>query len=477
MADSANGDLQVLGFYGHSQGKPYREFSNFYYHQRSYRFKLPKFAQRDGFPTEVWCSFSETAIMATKAALMGDLETFKKIEASENPAACKKLGREVKHFDEALWDLHLADIAFEVVKQKFMSDSKLKDLLLSTGEAIIAEAAPNDKIWGIGLGLSDPRVNDPSKWLGLNILGGALMKTRSFLSEQNGARHDASSPTSTTTAPSTAAATTATTATETAETVAQPPRRRWGKTPQSKEAATSQLESSASTRQQQPQQQQQQQRQQLFDVFAVLDFEATCDNEQQIEPQEVIELPIVLVDARSGIVIDKFRTYVQPVHNPQLTSFCTELTGIEQHLVDNAPTWTEALLQAQTWLDEQLAKHNVQSFIFVTCGDWDLKTMMPRQCKVSGMHVPERFQRWLNIKNFFKSATGQGARGMAQMLQSLELKLEGRHHSGLDDSCNIARILLKLLQQGGQVSVEMLSFADAASSSSKSKGSRSSKAK
>jgi inhibitor of KinA sporulation pathway (predicted exonuclease) len=37
---------------------------------------------------------------------------------------------------------------------------------------------------------------------------------------------------------------------------------------------------------------------------------------------------------------------------------------------------------------------------------------------------------------------------MVEMLDELELKLEGRHHSGLDDSNNIARCVLNLLDRG-----------------------------
>jgi ERI1 exoribonuclease 3 len=41
------------------------------------------------------------------------------------------------------------------------------------------------------------------------------------------------------------------------------------------------------------------------------------------------------------------------------------------------------------------------------------------------------------------------APGMAGMLPALNLKLEGKHHSGIDDSKNIAKIALELLKRGG----------------------------
>jgi inhibitor of KinA sporulation pathway (predicted exonuclease) len=35
--------------------------------------------------------------------------------------------------------------------------------------------------------------------------------------------------------------------------------------------------------------------------------------------------------------------------------------------------------------------------------------------------------------------------GMEDMLKKLDMELEGRHHSGIDDTKNLARIVMKLL--------------------------------
>lgn len=37
---------------------------------------------------------------------------------------------------------------------------------------------------------------------------------------------------------------------------------------------------------------------------------------------------------------------------------------------------------------------------------------------------------------------------MEGMLNFLKLKLEGRHHSGIDDARNISKIILKLIDDG-----------------------------
>jgi inhibitor of KinA sporulation pathway (predicted exonuclease) len=196
--------------------------------------------------------------------------------------------------------------------------------------------------------------------------------------------------------------------------------------------------------------------QSVFDCFAVLDFEATCADGYALEPQEIIEFPIVLVRATSLEVLSEFRTYVRPVHHPRLTAFCTQLTGITQSTVDSAPSWSEALHMVQTWLTEQLAELDLHSCIFITCGDWDLKSMMPRQCSLAGMHVPQRFRQWINIKSLYTQVRGKSCGGMKAMLDALGLKLEGHHHSGLDDSRNIARILVELMRRGGAIDMQLV---------------------
>jgi len=86
---------------------------------------------------------------------------------------------------------------------------------------------------------------------------------------------------------------------------------------------------------------------------------------------------------------------------------------------------------------------------------------MGRQCEAAGCHVPARFRRWLNIKDLFGKVVGRPGKSMPAMLDALELDLQGRHHSGLDDCRNIARILRALLQGGGSEHVDAAVKSDA----------------
>jgi hypothetical protein len=56
-----------------------------------------------------------------------------------------------------------------------------------------------------------------------------------------------------------------------------------------------------------------QEAEQPFDKLVVLDFEATCLDGEQISPQEVIELPSVIIDVKRREIIGEWRTYVRPV--------------------------------------------------------------------------------------------------------------------------------------------------------------------
>ncbi|KAK3612359.1 hypothetical protein CHS0354_011080 [Potamilus streckersoni] len=187
---------------------------------------------------------------------------------------------------------------------------------------------------------------------------------------------------------------------------------------------------------------------QQFDYFLVLDFEATCDDRENIHPQEIIEFPVLKVNSKTLETESIFHHYVEPdVHN-KLTSFCIELTGIVQDMVDGRPHITEVLKMFDKWMqDEGLLKPDA-SFAFVTCGDWDLRKMLPSQCDYLHLPVTSYFKKWINIKKAFAGLTGTFPRGMQEMLTKLSIPHQGRHHSGIDDCKNIANILTAMIRRG-----------------------------
>lgn len=201
------------------------------------------------------------------------------------------------------------------------------------------------------------------------------------------------------------------------------------------------------------------------DYLCVLDFEATCTAKGVPRPQEIIEFPTLLLNVKTNQVESVFHYYIKPDVHPTLSEFCTELTGIQQETVDKGISLQEALGLHEEWLTEndlvpwQPNENNGNSdsknktFLYLTCGDWDLETCLPRQLQYHSMKVPSHFKAWINVKTAFKERHGTKMKGMRMLLNHFGLEMEGRHHSGIDDCHNIARACQSMLAEGWVPSV------------------------
>ncbi|OCC03192.1 hypothetical protein BA190_19595 [Labrys sp. WJW] len=120
-------------------------------------------------------------MMAGKARLFGDEQSLSEILTAASPKQAKQLGRGVKGFESSHWDAQKYRIVTEGSIHKFGQNPALKEFLLSTGEAVLVEASPVDRVWGIGLAGDDERAGNPLLWRGENLLGFALMQARDHL--------------------------------------------------------------------------------------------------------------------------------------------------------------------------------------------------------------------------------------------------------------------------------------------------------
>jgi ribA/ribD-fused uncharacterized protein len=123
-------------------------------------------------------STAEHWMMASKARLFSDDGTLHAILESVDPKTAKALGREVKNFDDESWNENCRRLVTEGNIAKFSQNKELGDFLLATGDQVIVEASPYDRIWGIGLKADDERAKHPDTWQGQNLLGFALMDVR-----------------------------------------------------------------------------------------------------------------------------------------------------------------------------------------------------------------------------------------------------------------------------------------------------------
>ncbi|MBQ4810899.1 NADAR family protein [Pseudoalteromonas luteoviolacea] len=124
---------------------------------------------------------AEHYMMYAKATLFNDHDIAAKVLTCRHPNEAKKLGRQVKNFDEQLWNAERFNIVVKANLLKFAQNPELKAYLLGTSNRVIVEASPVDKIWGVGLAEDNPLIVDPKNWQGLNLLGYALMVVREEL--------------------------------------------------------------------------------------------------------------------------------------------------------------------------------------------------------------------------------------------------------------------------------------------------------
>ena len=124
---------------------------------------------------------TEQAFMYCKAQFFADQEKVEQILVQTDPRAVKELGRQVKGYDDKAWECVRLGFMTYVNYLKYSQNEEFKKLLLSTGNKILVEASPYDKIWGVGLGADDPLILDKKNWKGKNLLGVSLMKVRELI--------------------------------------------------------------------------------------------------------------------------------------------------------------------------------------------------------------------------------------------------------------------------------------------------------
>lgn len=124
---------------------------------------------------------AENYMMVGKARLFDDEAAAQKILKAKTPSEAKALGRTVKDFDDEAWKAERFKIVVQANLEKFSQNPELLDYLCTTGDHIIVEASPPDRIWGIGLAKDNPMAQNPKTWRGLNLLGFALMVVRDQL--------------------------------------------------------------------------------------------------------------------------------------------------------------------------------------------------------------------------------------------------------------------------------------------------------
>lgn len=128
-------------------------------------------------------SSMEQYMMYKKAMCFDDQIVANKILETKDVAEIKALGRQVSNYNDSIWNGMRQILIYEGLLAKFTQNEDLKEQLISTGDAILAECAVKDRIWGIGLSMTSPKRLDIYQWNGQNLLGYALMLVRKRISK------------------------------------------------------------------------------------------------------------------------------------------------------------------------------------------------------------------------------------------------------------------------------------------------------
>lgn len=166
-----NVNEKIIAFHSEDE-KPYGCFSNWYKRD---------FCVFGLFGEALKYNCMEQYMMYQKATLFGDQETADRIMKATDPGEIKALGRQVKNFNSKVWDGYKISIIERGLRSKFIMHPDLANILLSTGNAILAEGAAGDKIWGTGLNNKNTEATPISEWPGQNNLGWLLMQVREEL--------------------------------------------------------------------------------------------------------------------------------------------------------------------------------------------------------------------------------------------------------------------------------------------------------
>jgi ribA/ribD-fused uncharacterized protein len=143
-------------------------------------------AIQDHYFESIYFNCAEQWMMACKAALFKDTKSFFSIMDTRDPKEQHRLGRSIQNFQVESWDYFKYQIVARGTEKKFDSNPELKEFLMYFHPfTIFAEAAPWDKVWGIGLGPDNEDSLDINKWQGSNLLGRALTVLRHAYEDQS----------------------------------------------------------------------------------------------------------------------------------------------------------------------------------------------------------------------------------------------------------------------------------------------------
>ncbi|MDI9540730.1 MAG: NADAR family protein [Bacillota bacterium] len=134
----------------------------------------------DGY--KFWCV--EQYLQYRKAVIFNDHYRAEKLLNATERKEVIQYGKGVNNYVDKVWNTRRHINLYKGNYAKFSQNQELKDLLLSTGDIVLAKCGKTDKVWGTGLNYGDTRLYNLSRWEGLNLHGFSLMEVRDTLKKE-----------------------------------------------------------------------------------------------------------------------------------------------------------------------------------------------------------------------------------------------------------------------------------------------------
>lgn len=173
-------------------------------------------------------------------------------------------------------------------------------------------------------------------------------------------------------------------------------------------------------------------------MLIILDLEATCWAETKLTfKPEIIEIGAVKVDLKTNQILDTFDALVRPTLNPELSDFCTNLTGITTDMVKGSEYFWQVYPKFVRWAGSK------NKGLIGAWGDYDGRALR-RDVTLHNLDW-ELTERYLNISHFYLLKKGGKKRGLLQASQESGIEFEGPQHRALADALVTAKIFMTLV--------------------------------
>ncbi|MEO1712210.1 MAG: 3'-5' exonuclease [Bacteroidota bacterium] len=173
--------------------------------------------------------------------------------------------------------------------------------------------------------------------------------------------------------------------------------------------------------------------------FIIYDLEATCwQGRPPRMVQETIEIGALKIDGY-GEVLGIFNQFIRPKLNPQLSSYCRELTTIEQSYIDRSDRFDLVIEDFQDWIGIY-----EEEYLLCSWGSFDKKQLI-NDCELYHMES-DWLEKHINLKRQYQELRRlRQPRGLRAAVESEGFEFTGTHHRGIADAENLAKIFTKYL--------------------------------